>query len=171
MEPTETDISSKTIPPTTNTCVMGKILEETETIYLYSKPMRGFNSEGRQETCVHRRVSRQYQGSNNNSTVTGSGDRDFAAEFKRFMGFAFGNTTDMGFVKAINFMFIGFVLKQDAPGIQQGLGIRTDLFLGHLADQFTDQGTTDGLQSFDCLPWLLFSAADFSGLMPDEGVE
>jgi len=29
------------------------------------------------------------------------------------MGFAFGNITDMGFVKAINFMFIGFVLKQD----------------------------------------------------------
>ena len=39
-------------------------------------------------------------------------------------------------------MFIGF-----APGIQQGLVIRTDLFLGHLADQFTNQGTTDGLQS------------------------
>ena len=61
-----------------------------------------------------------------------SGVQDFAAEFKRFMGFAFGNTTDMGFVKAINFMFIGFVLKQDAPGIKQGLGIRTDLFLGIL---------------------------------------
>jgi len=49
------------------------------------------------------------------------------------MGFAFGNTNEMGFVKAINFMFIGFVLTQDSPGIQQGLGIRTDLF-GHLAD-------------------------------------
>ena len=57
-------------------------------------------------------ISRQCQGSQNNSTVTGyrDRDRDFAAEFKRFMGFAFGNTTDMGFVKAINFMFIGFVL-------------------------------------------------------------
>ena len=101
-------------------------------------------------------ISRQCQGSQNNSTVTGSGDRDFAAEFKRFMGFAFGNTTDMGSVKAINFMFIGFVLKQDAPGIQQGLGIRTDLFLGHLADQFTNQGTTDGLQSSGCLPDFYF---------------
>ena len=90
-------------------------------------------------------ISRQCQGSQNNSTVTGYGDQDFAADLKGFMGFAFGNTTDMGFVKAINFMFIGFVLKQDAPGIQQGLGIRTDLFLGHLADQFTNQGTTDGL--------------------------
>ena len=39
-------------------------------------------------------------------------------------------------------MFIGF-----APGSQQGLGIRTDLFFEHLADQFTNQGTTDGLQS------------------------
>ena len=102
-------------------------------------------------------ISRQCQGSQNNSTVTGSGDRDFAAEFKRFMGFAFGNTTDMGFVKAINFMFIGFVLKQDAPGIQQGLGIRTDLFLGHLADQ----GTTDGLQSPGCLPGLFFLLRTF----------
>ena len=101
-------------------------------------------------------ISRQCQGSQNNSTVTGSGDRDFAAEFKRFMGFAFGNTTDMGLVKATNFMFIGFVLKQDAPGIHQGLGIRTDLFLGHLADQFTNQGTTDGLQSPGCLPGFYF---------------
>ena len=89
----------------------------------------------------------QCQCSQNNFTVTGSGNRGFAAEFKRFMGFTFGNTTDMGFVKAINIMFIGFVLKQDAPGIQQSLGIRTDLILGHLADQFTNQSTTDGLQS------------------------
>ena len=101
-------------------------------------------------------ISRLGQGSQNNSTVTGSGDRDFAAEFKRFMVFAFGNTTDMGFVKALNFMLINFVLKQDAPGIQQGLGIRTDLFLGHLADQFTNQGTTDGLQSSGCLPGFYF---------------
>ena len=101
-------------------------------------------------------ISRQCQGSQNNSIVMGSGDLDFAAEFKRFMGFAFGNTTDMGFVKAINFMLIGFVLNQDAPGIQQGLGIRTDLFLGHLADQFTNQGTTDGLQSSGCFPGLYF---------------
>ena len=106
-------------------------------------------------------ISRHCQGSQNNSTVAGSGDRDFAAEFKRFMGFAFGNTTDMGFVKAINFMFIGFVLKQDAPGIQQGLGIRTDLFLGHLADQFTNQNTTDGLQSPGCLPGLFFLLRTF----------
>ena len=77
------------------------------------------------------------------------------------MGFAFGNTTDMGFVKAIIFMFIGFILKQDAPGIQQGLGIRTDLFLGHLADQFTNQGTTDGLQSPGCLPGLFFLLRTF----------
>ena len=83
------------------------------------------------------------------------------------MGFAFGNTTDMGFVKAINFMLIGFVLKQDAPGIQQGLGIRTDLFLGHLADQFTNQGTTDGLQSPGFCFFLLWTFPS----MPDEGVE
>ena len=55
-------------------------------------------------------ISRQCQDSQNNSTVKGFGDLDFAAEFKRFMGFAFGNTTDMEFVKAINFMLIGFVL-------------------------------------------------------------
>ena len=48
----------------------------------------------------------------------------------------------MGFVKAINFMFIGFILKRDAPGIQQGLGIRTDLFLGHLADIIDDKITS-----------------------------
>ena len=72
------------------------------------------------------------------------------------MSFAFGNTTDMGFVKAINFMLIGFVLKQNAPGIQQGLGIRTDLFLGHLADQFTNQVKNYGLQSPVCLPGLFF---------------
>ena len=63
-------------------------------------------------------ISMQCQGSQNNFTVTGSGDRDLSAEFKRFMGFAFGNTTDIGFVKATNFMFIGFVLKRDDPGIQ-----------------------------------------------------
>ena len=97
-------------------------------------------------------ISRQCQGSQNNSTVTGSGDRDLAAEFKRLMGFAFENTTDMGFMKAIDFMFIGFFLKQDAPGIQQGLSIRTDLFLRHPADQFMNQGTTDGLQSSGSLP-------------------
>ena len=51
-------------------------------------------------------ISRQCQGSQNNSTITGSVDRDLAAEFKSFMGFSFGNTTDMGFVKAINFMLI-----------------------------------------------------------------
>ena len=86
------------------------------------------------------------------------------------MGFAFGNTTDMGFVKAINFMFIGFVLKQDAPGIQQGLGIRTDLFLGHLADHFTNQGHDRWFAVFGLPSWLLFSAPDFSGSMPDGGV-
>ena len=79
-------------------------------------------------------ISGQRHGSQNNSTVTGSGDRGFAAEFKRFMGFVFGYTTEMEFVKAINFMFIGFILKQNVPGIQQDLSIRTDLFLGHLAD-------------------------------------
>ena len=57
---------------------------------------------------------------------------------------------------AINFIFVSFILKQDDPGIQQGLGIRTDLFLGHLADQFTNQGTTDGLQSSGCLPGFYF---------------
>ena len=86
------------------------------------------------------------------------------------MGFVFGNTTDMVFVKAINIKLISFVLKQDAPGIQQGLGLRTDLFLGHLADQFTNLRTNDDLQSPGCLPGLFFSAADFFSWMPDEGV-
>ena len=107
------------------------------------------------------RTSRQCQSSQYNCTVTGSGDRDFAAEFKSFMSFAFGNTTDMGFVKAIKFTFIGFVLKKDVPGIQQGLGIRTDLFLGHFADQFTNQVMIDGLQSSYCLPGLLFLLRTF----------
>ena len=77
------------------------------------------------------------------------------------MGFAFGNTTDMGFVKATNFMFIGFVLKQACSRHPTGLGIRTDLFLGHLADQFTNQGTTDGLQSSGCLPGFYFLLRTF----------
>ena len=82
------------------------------------------------------------------------------------MGFAFGNTTDMGFVKAINFMLIGFVLKQDAPGIQQGLGIRTDLIFGASCGPGHDRWfAVFGLPS-----WLLFSAPDFSGSMPDERV-
>ena len=72
------------------------------------------------------------------------------------MGFAFENTTDIGFVKAIYFMFIVFVLKQDAPGIQKGLGIGTDLFLVHLADQFTSQGSLDDLQYLCCLPDFFF---------------
>jgi len=42
MEPMKPDISSKTIPPTTNTCVMGKILEEIETINLHSKLIQKF---------------------------------------------------------------------------------------------------------------------------------
>ena len=96
-------------------------------------------------------ISGQCQGSENNPAVTGSGDRDLAPEFVRFMGFAFGNAADMGFVKAIDFMFIGFVLKEDAPGIQQGLGIGADLFLCRFADQFTDQSTPDGPQSPGCL--------------------
>ena len=115
-------------------------------------------------------ISRQCQGSQNNSTVTGSGDRDFAAEFKRFMGFAFGNTTDMGFVKAINFMFIGFVLKQDAPGIQQGLGIRTDLFFGASCGPVHEPGHDRWFAVSGLPSWPFFSVADFSGSMPDEGV-
>ncbi len=67
------------------------------------------------------------------------------------MDFAFGNAADMGFVKAIDFMFIGFVLKEDAPGIQQGLGIGADLFLCRFAEQFTNQSTPDGPQSSGCL--------------------
>ena len=63
-------------------------------------------------------ISRQCQGSENNPAVTGSGDRDFAPEFVGFLGFAFGNTADMRFVKAIDFMLIRFVLKEDALGIQ-----------------------------------------------------
>ena len=57
----------------------------------------------------------------------------------------------MGFVKAIDFMLIRFVLKEDAPAIQKGLGIGADLFLTHFADQFTDQSTPDGPQSPGCL--------------------
>ena len=64
------------------------------------------------------RISRQCQGYENNPAVTVSGDRDLAPEFVRFMGFAIGNAVDMRFVKAIDFMFIGFVLKEDAPSIQ-----------------------------------------------------
>ena len=64
-------------------------------------------------------ISRQCQGSENNPAVTGSGgDRDLGSEFIGFMGFAFGNAADMRFVKAIDFMLIRFVLKEDAPGIQ-----------------------------------------------------
>ena len=107
-------------------------------------------------------ISRQCYGSQNNSTATGSGDRDFAAEFKRFIGFAFGNTTDIGFMKAINFMSIGFVFNQYAPGIQQGLSIRTNLFLGHLADQLTNQ-----TRPFVCS--LRTAFLDFSGSMLDKG--
>ena len=69
------------------------------------------------------RISRQRQGSEDDPAVTGSGDRDFGPEFVGFMGFAFGNAADMRFVKAIDFMLIRFVLKEDAPAIQQGLGI------------------------------------------------
>jgi hypothetical protein len=77
------------------------------------------------------------------------------------MGFAFGNAADMGFVKAIDFMFIGFVLKEDALGIQQGLGIGADLFLCRFAEQFTNQSTPDGTQSSGCLFRLLFCWAFF----------
>ena len=101
-------------------------------------------------------ISRQCQGSENNPAVTGSGDRDLAPEFVWFMGFAFSNADDMGFVKAIDFMFFGFVLKEDIPGIQQGLGIGADLFLCRFADQFTNQSTADGVQSPSGLLGLFF---------------
>ena len=106
-------------------------------------------------------ISRQCQGSENNPAVTGSGDRDFAPEFVGFMGFAYGNAADMGFVKAIDFMFIGFVLKEDAPGIQQGLGIGADLFLCRFADQFMNQSTADGVQSPSGLLGLFFCCGVF----------
>ena len=106
-------------------------------------------------------ISRQCQGSENNPAVTGSEDRDLGPEFVRFMGFAFGNAADMGFVKAIDFMFIGFVLKEDAPGIQQGLGIGADLFLCRFADQFTNQSTADGVQSPGGLLGLFFCCGVF----------
>ena len=92
-------------------------------------------------------ISGQCLGSENNPAVKGSGDRDLGPEFVWFMGFAFGNAADMGFVKAVDFMFIGFVLKDDTPGIQQGLGIGADLFLCRFAEQFTNQNTPDGPQS------------------------
>ena len=50
------------------------------------------------------------------------------------MGFVFGNTTDMVFVKAINIKFISFVLKQDAQSIQKGLSIRTEFILDYFSD-------------------------------------
>ena len=43
-------------------------------------------------------VSKYYLNSKNNATF-GSEDLDFAAEFKRFMVFAFGNTADMKFFR------------------------------------------------------------------------
>ena len=49
-------------------------------------------------------ISRQCQGSETNPALTGSGDRDFGPEFVGFMGVAFGNATDMRFVKAIDFL-------------------------------------------------------------------
>ena len=85
------------------------------------------------------------------------------------MSFTFGDTTEMGFVKAIIFMIIGFVLKKDVPGIQQGLGIKSDLFLG-LVDHFTNKSTTDGLQSPGCLPGTIISPSEIYGSMPDEEV-
>ena len=63
-------------------------------------------------------TSRKCRGSQNNSTVMGSGDRDLAAEFKRFICFTFGDKTHDGFLKSINIVLIGFVSKQDAQGIQ-----------------------------------------------------
>ena len=56
----------------------------------------------------------------------------FAAKFKRFIDFVFGDTTYMWFVKNINFMIYGFIVKLDTPGIKQGLAISTDLFFGFL---------------------------------------
>ena len=50
------------------------------------------------------------------------------------MGFVFGNTTDMVFVKAINIKLISFVLKQDAQSIQKGLSIRTEFILDYFSD-------------------------------------
>ena len=49
------------------------------------------------------------------------------------MGFVFGNTTDMVFVKAINIKLISFVLKQDAQSIQKGLSIRTEFILDYFS--------------------------------------
>ena len=106
-------------------------------------------------------ISRQCQCSKDDPAVMGTGDRDLAPEFVGFMGFAFGNAADMRFVKAIDFMFIGFVLKEDAPGIQQGLGIGADLFLCRFADQFTNQNTADGVQSPSGLLGLFFCCGVF----------
>ena len=75
----------------------------------------------------------------------------------------------MRFVKAIDFMFIRFVLKEDAPAIQQGLGIGADLFLTHFAKQFTDQSTPDGAQSSGCLFRLFFLLGVFPvGCLPKQ---
>ena len=84
------------------------------------------------------------------------------------MGFAFGNTTDMGFVKAINFMFIGFVLKQDA----QGTGfVDKDKFVFGASCGPIHEPRHDRWFAVSGLPsWPFFSAPDFSGSMPDEGV-
>jgi len=60
------------------------------------------------------RISSQRHGSKDDPAVTGSRDRDLGPEFEGFMGFPLGNAADMRFVKAIDFMFIRFVLKEDA---------------------------------------------------------
>jgi hypothetical protein len=83
------------------------------------------------------------------------------------MSFPFENATYMRFVKIIDFMLIRFVLKEDAPAIQHGLGIEAALFLTHFAGQFTDQSTPDGVQSSGCM-FRFFSAGRFSGRMPTD---
>ena len=83
-------------------------------------------------------ISSQCKNFKNNPTVTGPEDRDYYADLKWFIGFAFGNKSEMGLLQPIKFILTGFVLKQNAQGIQQGLGIRTDQFFGDVADQFTN---------------------------------
>ena len=49
-----------------------------------------------------------------------SGERNSDDE-KKIMGIKFGYKTDRGFMKTIVFMFISFILEQDATGDNQGL--------------------------------------------------
>ena len=45
------------------------------------------------------------------------------------MGFAFGNTRDMGFVKNVDWIFIILLIKQNAHDVQQSMGLGIDQYV------------------------------------------